>query len=119
MSGDAIMKRARALVERHLTTNLVSKLRTSATLKVGSLNLKPNELIGVIKVDEDDKAHWAVEQRFGFPYQEISDRDVRRVVWGALESVDEPEHLRIVFLDMKNNHASSLRIAYAPEAPPS
>ena len=113
------MKRARELVERHLTANLVSNLRRAAALKVGSLNLKPSELIGVIKVDEDDKAFWSVEQRFGFPYQEISDRDVRRVVWGALEAQDEPEHLRIVFLDMKNNHASSLRIAYAPEVPPS
>ena len=108
--SDAIMKRARELVERHLTENLVSKLRFAAALKSRSLNLKMNELIGVVKVDEDDKAHWAVEQRFGFPYQEISDRDVRRVVWGALEAADEFFELRVVFLDMKNNHASSLRI---------
>jgi hypothetical protein len=116
--SDVIMLRARALVERHLTANLVSNLRRAAVLKSTSLNLKVNELIAVIKVDEDDDAHWAVEQRFGFPYQEIADRDVRRVVWGALEAADEFFELRIVFLDMKNNHASSLRIV-AHEAPAS
>ncbi len=117
--SNAIMERARALVERHLTASLVKSLRDATLMKSMGLGIAPNQFIGVIKVDLDDKAFWSVEQRFGFPYQEIDDRDVRRVVWGALEAQDEPEQLRIVFLDMKNNHASSLRIALAPEAAPS
>lgn len=111
MNNDEIMKRARELVERHLTANLVQRLRFMAKLKMSSLNLKSSELIGVIKVDEKDNAFFSVEQRFGFPYQEIADRDVRRVVWGALEAPDIPGLLRVVFLDMKHNHASSLHLS--------
>jgi hypothetical protein len=112
------MEHARTLVERHLTQTLVAKLRSAAAVKVGAFNLKPNQLIGVIKVDESGKAHWSVEQRFGFPYQDIGDRAVRRVVFDALEEQDDEQILRIVFLDMPNEHASSLRISYESQATP-
>lgn len=106
-------KTARELIERHLTNALVSQLRSAAALKIKSFNLAPRQLIGVIKVDEQDKAFWSVEQRFGFPYQDIQDRNARRVVFDALEEQDDDSILRIIFLDVKHGSASSLRVPIA------
>ncbi len=103
----------RELIERHLTKLAVSQLRTAAALKVVSLKLAPSKLIGILKVSLEGKAHWGVEQRFGFPYGEIGDRDVRRLVWEALEKQDDDETLRVVIIDQERHMAASIRIPFA------
>lgn len=107
-------ERQREIVGQYLTNAVVANLRTSAALKVGA-GLLPSKLIGVIKIGLGAGAlvHTAVEQRFGFPYQEIEDRDMRRLVWQALETQDEDEWLRVVIIDQQHKFVANIRIAYA------
>ncbi len=107
-------QKQRDLIDRLLTKQAVSQIRTSAALKVASLRLAPSKLIGVIKVDKHGVVYWAAEQRFGFPYQEIPDRDFRRLVWEALEKQDDDDVLRVLILDQEKNMVASIRIPYAP-----
>ncbi len=103
----------RELIGQHLANHVVSQMRTSAALKVAA-GLKPSQLVGVLRVDRSGVAYWCVEGRFGFPYNDIQDRDVRRAVWEGLESQDDDDQLRILIIDMQHTFAASIRIPYAP-----
>lgn len=104
----------REIVGQYLTNAVVSNLRVSAALKVGA-GLRPGMLIGVVKVGlgEGSLIHTAVEQRFGFPYQEIEDRDMRRVMFEALVAEDTDDYLRVVIIDQQHKFVANIRIAYA------
>lgn len=106
--------RQREIVGQYLTNAVVANLRTSAALKVAA-GLRPGLLIGVIKVGLGAGAlvHTAVEQRFGFPYQEIEDRDMRRVMFEALVAEDQDDYLRVVIIDQQHKFIANIRIAYA------
>ena len=105
--------RTQELIGQHLTNQVVAQMRTSAAIKVSS-GLRPSQLVGVLRVDRSGVAFWCVEQRFGFPYQEIRDRDMRRAIWAGLESQDEDDQLRVLIIDIQHMFAASLRIPYAP-----
>jgi hypothetical protein len=107
-------EKTRELIGQHLTKNVVSQMRTSAAIKTAA-GFIPSKLIGVLKIDIQGHAYWSVEQRFGFPFQEIHDRDVRRVVWEALEKQDEEDRLRLVIIDQQHNFAASIHIPYSAE----
>lgn len=102
----------RDMIERHLTKTVVAQIRIAAALKVVGFKLAPSQIVGILKVGMDGKAYWAVEQRFGFPYDQIGDRDVRRLVWEALEKRDDDSTLRIVIIDQEQHLAASIRIPY-------
>lgn len=107
-------EKTRELIGQHLTKDVVGHMRTSAAIKVRA-GMLPSKLIGVLKINVQGHAYWSVEQRFGFPYQEIPDRDLRRVVWEALEKHDEEDRLRIIIIDQQHNFGASIHIPYSPE----
>lgn len=106
--------RTKELIEQHLSKTVVSQMRTSAAIKVTGGH-RPSQLVGLLKVAPDGAAYWSVEQRFGFPYAEIQDRDMRRTIWVGLEAQDEDDWLRVLIIDQQHNFAASIRIPYAAE----
>lgn len=104
--------RTHEIIGQHLTRDVVANIRLSAQIKV-SAGMKPSQLVGVLTVNPRGQASWGVEQRFGFPYGEIPDRDVRRIIWEGLEKVDEEDQLRILIIDQQHNFGASIRIPIA------
>lgn len=104
--------KTRELIGQHLSKDVVARMRLVSALKIGA-GLKPSQLVGVLKVAPDGKAFWSVESRMGFPYQEIGDRDLRRVIWEALEQQDDEEWLRIVIVDQQHTFGASIRVTLA------
>ncbi len=104
--------RTREVIGQHLTKDVVAHIRMTAQIKVAA-GMKPSQLVGVLTVNPRGQASWGVEQRFGFPYQEIPDRDVRRIIWEGLEKVDEEDQLRVLIIDQQHNFGASIRIPIA------
>jgi len=117
LAEDAKQKReakTRELIGQHLTNAVVAQMRTSASIKVAGGH-RPSQLVGLLKIGGDGAAYWSVEQRFGFPYAEIQDRDMRRTIWAGLEAQDEDDQLRVLIIDQMHNFAASIRVPYAAE----
>jgi hypothetical protein len=110
-----VNEKTQELIGQHLTKEVVAAMRLSAQIKVNGGD-KPSQLVGVLKIDLRGKAYWSVERRFGFPYTDITDRDLRRVVWEGLECQDEDDVLRIIIVDQQHTFGASIRIPFAPRA---
>lgn len=104
--------RTREIIGQHLAKDVVAHIRMSAQIKVNA-GMKPSQLVGVLTVNPRGQASWGVELRFGFPYGEIPDRDVRRIIWEGLEKVDEEDQLRILIIDQQHAFGASIRIPLA------
>lgn len=113
MSEEARLKtEAQEFIGRFLTKDIVDDLKRQALL---TCTVQGQTLPGILGVIATQAGNTQVRlmARKGFPYNEIQNRDIRRLVWEGLEAADEPNQLRVIIIDFDTEEASSILIAVA------